>query len=109
MGKRKRNPVNPFRKEKPKSVKKGNPIYSVVGGGLKAKATKKEVNLHNRTLVEQLDQQLGEQQQQLALQKSQPQEKSAAKEEPKPAAAAAAEEKTVDEHVEDISQALMLT
>ena len=45
MGKRKRNSVNPFKKDKEKAGKKGNPIYRVAGAGLKARpASKKEVS-----------------------------------------------------------------
>ena len=45
MGKRKRNSVNPFKKDKERSGKKGNPIYRVAGAGLKPRAgSKKEVS-----------------------------------------------------------------
>ena len=44
MGKRKRNSVNPFKKDKERSGKKSNPIYRVAGAGLKARhGSKKEV------------------------------------------------------------------
>ncbi|XP_037073655.1 uncharacterized protein LOC119094841 [Pollicipes pollicipes] len=110
MGKRKRNSVNPFKKEKERASKKGNPIYRVAGAGLKAKSgSRKEVNLHNQALVEALDKQLGEQQKELALKK--PAEKKPTDVPKKPAKASAAlpEEKSVDERVDDLSESLMLS